>query len=168
MKKNKTYFIYEVPGVKIGCTTNPKHRIEEEQGFHNWIILEEHTDIVLASEREIQLQKEKGYKVDSRPYSMSVNNRYKFTDAERQNAYKTDGARRGGITQGTNCRDQQIGIFDPIKRKEYQLLRANAGTKVANARTVICPDGHITTPTGYKQYCKSRGLDPTLATKITN
>ena len=28
--------------------------------------------------------------------------------------------------------------------------------------------GHITTPVSYKQYCKSRGLDPTLATKITN
>jgi len=224
--KTKTYYIYEVPGVKIGCTTQTKKRISEDQGFENWIILEEHTDIMIASQRERELQKEKGYKVDRIPYYEVVRRRYKWTDKERENAYKTDGAKRGGITQGNKSRDEKTGlfdpekrkeyqllgakaggkrafelgvgifsiskedlklaasrggitqgnksrdektgIFDPKKRKEYQLLGAKAGTKVVNARIILCPDGHISTPASYKNYCKHRGLDPNLAKKITN
>ena len=32
LKKGK-YKIYHIPGVKIGCTTNVKKRVEEEQGY---------------------------------------------------------------------------------------------------------------------------------------
>jgi hypothetical protein len=42
------------------------------QGFTEWEILEEHTDIYIASEREIELQKEYGLPVDTVPYYTSV------------------------------------------------------------------------------------------------
>ena len=47
----QTYYIYHIPGVKIGCTTEPKNRVEK-QGYTEYEILEEHTDIYLVSERE--------------------------------------------------------------------------------------------------------------------
>lgn len=63
----KTYTIYHIPGVKIGVSTRLINRLEE-QGFSNYEILEEHVDIYEVSNREQELQKEYGYKVDSKPY----------------------------------------------------------------------------------------------------
>jgi hypothetical protein len=57
------YYIYHIKGVKIGCTINPKVRVSE-QGYTDYEILETHTDIMVASKREIELQKEYAYKVD--------------------------------------------------------------------------------------------------------
>ena len=76
--KMKTYYIYHIPGIKIGCTSDLNKRMAD-QGFTDWNILEEHTDIHVASDREIELQKEYGYKVDSIPYWKSVKNRFKAT-----------------------------------------------------------------------------------------
>jgi hypothetical protein len=58
------YYIYHIVGVKIGCTKNLKHRIKS-QGFTEYEILEEHTDINLASDRERELQRKYGYQVDN-------------------------------------------------------------------------------------------------------
>ena len=60
------YYIYHIPGVKIGCTADIKRR--QYQLKQELLILEEHTDIYEASSREIELQKEYGYKVDTVPY----------------------------------------------------------------------------------------------------
>jgi hypothetical protein len=68
----KTYYIYHIPGIKIGCTSRPEQRIKE-QGFQEWEIIEEHSDINLASSRERELQKQYGYKVDSVSYSQISN-----------------------------------------------------------------------------------------------
>ena len=70
----KTYYIYHIPTVKIGCTVTINHRMQE-QGFTDWEILEEHTDIYVASNREIELQKEYGLPVDTIPYWKSIENR---------------------------------------------------------------------------------------------
>jgi hypothetical protein len=61
------YYIYHIEGVKIGCTMNPIKRTKR-QGCPNPIILEEYDDVYIASDREMQLQREYGYKVDTRPY----------------------------------------------------------------------------------------------------
>ena len=61
------YYIYHIPGKKIGCTKNPKNRIKQ-QCVENYEILETHLDIHIASKREIELQKEYGYKVDTCTY----------------------------------------------------------------------------------------------------
>ena len=74
----KTYTIYHINGVKIGCTSQLKKRLSD-QGFTNCEILEEHTDIYEASNREIELQKQYGYRVDDVLYWISVQNRYKFS-----------------------------------------------------------------------------------------
>ena len=63
----KTYYIYHIEGIKIGCTVNPNIR-PKKQGYSNYCILEEHDDIYIASAREIELQKQYGYKVDTTPY----------------------------------------------------------------------------------------------------
>jgi hypothetical protein len=75
------YYIYHIPGVKIGCSTQPKQRVEK-QGYNSFEILETHNDIDIASEREIQLQKQYGYKVDRMLYKECVNRRPKWTKSQ--------------------------------------------------------------------------------------
>jgi hypothetical protein len=54
---------------KIGCTTSIKGRSGSQKG--EYIILEEHTNIYMASRRERILQAEYGYPVDKIPYFKS-------------------------------------------------------------------------------------------------
>ncbi len=65
------YFIYHIPKVKIGCSINPSKRVKA-QGYEDFEILEVHTDIELASNREQELQRQYGYKVDCTSYSQSI------------------------------------------------------------------------------------------------
>ena len=58
------YYIYHIPGVKIGCTSNLVNRMNS-QGFTKWEILEKHRNIYTASKREIELQIEYGYGRDN-------------------------------------------------------------------------------------------------------
>jgi len=62
------YFIYHIPGVKIGVTQNIKHRIVTTQKFTEYEILEEHTNAKEVSKREKILQAQYGYPVDKIEY----------------------------------------------------------------------------------------------------
>ena len=73
---DKEYIIYHIPGKKIGVTNDLYNRVEQQQGYDigEYEILESSNDIDYISKREIELQKEYGYKVDLIPYNeLSVN-----------------------------------------------------------------------------------------------
>jgi len=73
---NDKYIIYHIPGKKIGVTNDLYNRVECQQGYEvgEYEILESSDDIDYISKREIELQKEYGYKVDLIPYNeLSVN-----------------------------------------------------------------------------------------------
>ena len=64
------YFIYHIPGKKIGVTCDLINRVTIQQGYGpgEYEILEEHDNLDIVSIREIQLQKAFGYKVDRTLY----------------------------------------------------------------------------------------------------
>jgi hypothetical protein len=68
------FYIYEIPGVKVGCTTNMERRQKQQRDKGEMILLESHTDIDKATERERELQLEKGYPVDLSTYANSYKN----------------------------------------------------------------------------------------------
>jgi len=70
MEQEKVYYIYHIPGKKIGATSNLKQRVEKQQGYKEgeYEILDQSTDVVYISEKEISLQQMFGYKVDETPY----------------------------------------------------------------------------------------------------
>lgn len=68
------YYIYEIKGVKIGCTTDMVRRQKEQLSKGKMVVLEECTTIEEASRREIELQREKGYRANDYSYSQSVTN----------------------------------------------------------------------------------------------
>mgnify|MGYP003133141765 CR=1 FL=1 len=65
-----TYYIYHIPGKKIGVTCDLNNRVTVQQGYKpdEYEILESSDDVDYISDREIELQKEYGYKVDHRLY----------------------------------------------------------------------------------------------------
>ena len=66
-----TYYIYHIPGKKIGVTRDLKYRVEEQQGYgpDEYEILEETEDIDHDSYTERMLQESYGYRVDEIPYN---------------------------------------------------------------------------------------------------
>ena len=65
------YYIYHIPGKKVGVTTDLKRRVEDQQGYGpgEYEIIESSDDIDFISEGEIIMQKAFGYKVDQIPYN---------------------------------------------------------------------------------------------------
>ena len=61
------YYIYHIKGIKIGCSTQPNQRVKA-QNYNDFEIIEEHEDIYIASDREQDLQKQYGYRIDECPY----------------------------------------------------------------------------------------------------
>ena len=74
-----TYYLYHIPGKKIGITKDLKKRVEEQQGYERgeYYVICESEDIDNISRLEIQLQKQFGYRVDETPY-----NKLKFNKKE--------------------------------------------------------------------------------------
>jgi len=71
-----TYYIYHIPGKKIGVTRNLQERVTNQQGYEEseYDILMESDDISYISEQELVLQKAFGYKVDRQSYEMLTPN----------------------------------------------------------------------------------------------
>ena len=65
------YYLYHIPGKKVGVTTNLKRRVEDQQGYGpgEYEVIESSEDINFISEGEIIMQKAFGYKVDQTPYN---------------------------------------------------------------------------------------------------
>jgi len=70
MPDKLTYYLYHIPGKKIGVTRDLNSRVVEQQGYDldEVEVLEQSTDIDYISDRELELQKSYGYKVDRQKY----------------------------------------------------------------------------------------------------
>jgi NTP pyrophosphatase (non-canonical NTP hydrolase) len=64
------YYLYHIPGKKIGVTRDLNNRVTQQQGYSpdEYEVLEQSQDIDYISSRELELQKSYGYKVDLKPY----------------------------------------------------------------------------------------------------
>ena len=64
------YYLYHIPGKKIGVTCDLNKRVTLIQGYKEgeYEVLEQSDDIDFISDREIELQKSYGYKEDLKPY----------------------------------------------------------------------------------------------------
>ena len=68
------YYLYHIPGKKIGVTCNLNRRVTLTQGYgpDEYEVLDQSDDIDYISEKEIELQKSYGYKVDRKKYNELV------------------------------------------------------------------------------------------------
>jgi len=70
MPNKLTYYLYHIPGKKIGVTRDLNKRVVEQQGYDldEIEVLEQSTDIDYISDRELELQQSYGYRVDRQKY----------------------------------------------------------------------------------------------------
>jgi len=70
MDKETTYYLYHIPGKKIGVTRDLIDRVTNQQGYalDEVEVLEQSKDIDYISDRELELQLSYGYKVDRQKY----------------------------------------------------------------------------------------------------
>ena len=66
----ETYYLYHIPGKKIGVTRDLNRRVTQTQGYKpgEYEVLESSSDINYISDREIELQKSYGYRKDHKLY----------------------------------------------------------------------------------------------------
>jgi NTP pyrophosphatase (non-canonical NTP hydrolase) len=68
------FYLYHIPNKKIGVTRDLNKRVTEQQGYSSdeYEVLDQSEDIDYISEREIELQKSYGYKVDRQKYNQLI------------------------------------------------------------------------------------------------
>ena len=83
------YYLYHIPGKKIGVTRNLNHRVTLIQGYKEdeYEVLEQSDDINYISDREIELQKSYGYKVDLKKYKNLKFNKMKINATEQTSTF---------------------------------------------------------------------------------
>jgi hypothetical protein len=127
--ENKIYKIYHIPTFihkngrigKIGCTVQTVKKRVEDQGYTDFEILEEFTCIYLVSYREIALQKEYGYPVDTIPY-------YKVYEQRMKTQLTLEQRSKNGIKGGNINKKNKTGIcgLTQEQRTEYGRLGAHS------------------------------------------
>jgi len=83
------YYLYHIPGKKIGVTTDLYERVECQQGYgpDEYQVIMSTEDIDLISKKEISLQKALGYKVDMKPYNKLKCNKMKINVTEQTTTF---------------------------------------------------------------------------------
>ena len=85
-----TYFIYHIPGKKIGVTRNLDRRVTQQQGYAEgeYEVLFASDDINQISKLEIELQKSYGYPVDRTEYrNLFKSNKMKLNATEQTTTF---------------------------------------------------------------------------------
>ncbi len=89
------YYVYHIPGKKVGVTTNLKRRVEQQQGYtpFDYEVLAVTQDIDEASDLEVSFQKKYKYQTDV-------------------SSYKTASNMRRGITNKTDLGSIEVNVTD--------------------------------------------------------
>ena len=80
MDKKIEYYLYHIPGKKIGVTRDLISRVVDQQGYglDEIEVLDQSSDIDYISDRELELQQSYGYRVDRQKYKDLYINRIKL------------------------------------------------------------------------------------------
>ena len=85
------YYLYHIPGKKIGVTCNLNRRVTITQGYNpdEYEVLDQSDDIDYISEKEIELQKSYGYKIDRKKYNelVKLNKKMKINVTEQTTTF---------------------------------------------------------------------------------
>ena len=135
------YYIYHIPGKKIGVTRNLNHRVTLMQGYKEteYEVLEQSDDIDYISDREIELQKSYGYKVDLKKYKNLKFNKMKINATEQTSTFPCPISKlKGQLMDNLGLKWQtEFGQFQ-ITKKNIPWIMQNAKASMFNkARSYI-------------------------------
>ena len=133
-----TYCIYHIPGKKIGVTSNLKTRVTLIQGYKEgeYEVLESSEDIDYISDREIELQKSYGYKIDRRKYNelYKKSNQMRINATEQTSTFPCPISTLKSMLEDNIGKqwDTELGTFE-LNDKTIERICKNASTSMFNS-----------------------------------
>jgi len=133
-KNNMTYYLYHIPGKKIGITRNLKDRVTRQQGYtaDEYEVLLTSDDIDYISDKEIELQKSYGYKVDRQKYNFLTkkSNRMKLNPTDQTTTFPVPVSKLRG-----NLMDN-IGLkWETPQGYKFEITKENIPWILLNVKT---------------------------------
>ena len=128
------YYLYHIPGKKIGVTRNLNNRVTLMQGYkeNEYEVLEQSDDISYISDREIELQKSYGYKVDRKLYK-NLFNKMKINATEQTSTFPCPiNKLKGRLLDNVGLKWRtEFGQFE-ITKQNIPWIMANVKTSMFN------------------------------------
>jgi NTP pyrophosphatase (non-canonical NTP hydrolase) len=158
------YYIYHIPGKKIGVTRNLKNRVTLIQGYKEgeYEVLEQSDDIDYISDREIELQKSYGYKVDLKKYKNLKFNKMKINATEQTSTFPCPLNKLKGQLM------DNIGFKWKTSHGEFEITEKNIPWIMQNAKTSMFNNdrSYVYNKAFYEAYFNAthKGLDLHLFT----
>jgi NTP pyrophosphatase (non-canonical NTP hydrolase) len=158
------YYIYHIPGKKIGVTRNLKNRVTLIQGYKEgeYEVLEQSDDIDYISDREIELQKSHGYKVDIKKYKNLKFNKMKINATEQTSTFPCPLNKLKGQLM------DNIGFKWKTSHGEFEITEKNIPWIMQNAKTSMFNNdrSYVYNKAFYEAYFNAthKGLDLHLFT----
>ena len=132
------YYLYHIPGKKIGVTSNLNTRVTLIQGYKEgeYEVLDSSEDIDYISNREIELQKSYGYKVDRLKYNelYKKSNRMRINATEQTSTFPCPINTLKSMLQDNIGKqwDTELGTFE-LNKKTIEWISKNASTSMFNS-----------------------------------
>ena len=130
------YYLYHIPGKKIGVTRNLNNRVTEQQGYApgEYEVLFTSDDISLISNKEIELQQSYGYRKDRTLYKNLFKSNMKINPTEQTSTFPVPLNKLKG-----NLMDN-IGLTWDTPDYKFKLSKEHVPWIMQNARTSMYND----------------------------
>ena len=134
------YYIYHIPNKKIGVTRNLNNRVTVAQGYKpdEYEVLDSSNDINYISNREIELQKYYGYKIDRKLYK-NLFKKMKINATEQTTTFPIAKPElKGFLKENLGLKwETSLGEFE-LTEQSIKWIKANAKKSMYNdTRTYI-------------------------------
>ena len=129
------YYLYHIPGKKIGVTRNLNTRVTLMQGYkeNEYEVLEQSDDIDYISDREIELQKSYGYKRDRTLYKNLFKLNMKVNPTEQTSTFPVPVNKlKGNLLDNLGLEWKTPDYSFKLEKKHINWIMANARTSMFN------------------------------------
>ena len=129
------YYLYHIPGKKIGVTRNLRTRVTLMQGYKEgeYEVLEQSDDIDYISDREIELQKSYGYKRDRTLYKNLFKLNMKVNPTEQTSTFPVPVNKlKGNLLDNLGMEWKTPDYSFKLEKKHINWIMANARTSMFN------------------------------------
>ena len=129
------YYIYHIPGKKIGVTRNLNKRVTEQQGYASdeYEVLLSSTDINLISNMEIELQKSYGYKRDRTLYKNLFKSNMKINPTEQTSTFPVPlNKLKGNLSDNLGLEWETPEFKFKLQKEHIPWIMQNAKTSMYN------------------------------------
>ena len=129
------YYLYHIPGKKIGVTRNLRTRVTLMQGYkeNEYEVLEQSKDIDYISDREIELQKSYGYKRDRTLYKNLFKSNMKVNPTEQTSTFPVPVNKlKGNLLDNLGMEWKTPDYSFKLEKEHITWIMANARTSMFN------------------------------------